>query len=56
MAASHNPHRQMKGVQMLMHPIIRRRHRLPEPRPLPRPVADVEVAKFLKVIDGRRDW
>jgi site-specific recombinase XerD len=44
-----------EGGEMLIQPVIRRRHRLSEPKRLPRPIADVDVVKFFKVIDDRRD-
>ena len=41
--------------QMQTQPVIRRRHRLPAPMTLPKPMAQADLAAFFKVIDSIRD-
>ena len=36
-------------------PVIRRRHRLPTPTTLPKPIAEADLVTFFKVIDSVRD-
>lgn len=40
---------------MQTQPVIRRRHRLPTPTTLPKPIAEVDLITFFKVIDSVRD-
>jgi site-specific recombinase XerD len=41
--------------QMHTQPVIRRRHRLPTPTTLPKPIAEADLVPFFKVIDSIRD-
>ena len=41
--------------QMQAQPVIRRRHRLPTPTTLPKPMAEADLVAFFKVIDSVRD-
>ena len=41
--------------QMQTQPVIRRRHRLPTPTTLPKPIAEADLVAFFKVIDSIRD-
>lgn len=41
--------------QMQTQPVIRRRHRLPTPTTLPKPIAEADLVAFFKVIDSVRD-
>jgi len=41
--------------QMQAQPVIRRRHRLPTPMTLPKPIAEADLVVFFKVIDSVRD-
>ena len=41
--------------QMLIQPVIRRRHRLFAPTTLPKPMAESDIIEFFKVIDSVRD-
>ena len=41
--------------QMQTQPVIRRRHRLPTPTTLPKPMAEADLVAFFKVIDSVRD-
>jgi len=41
--------------QMQAQPVIRRRHRLPTPTTLPKPLAEADLLAFFKVIDSVRD-
>jgi len=41
--------------QMQTQPVIRRRHRLPTPTTLPKPLAEADLVAFFKVIDSVRD-
>lgn len=41
--------------QMQAQPVIRRRHRLPTPMTLPKPIAEADLVAFFKVIDSVRD-
>lgn len=41
--------------QMHIQPVIRRRHRLPTPTTLPKPIAEADLMAFFKVIDSVRD-
>src|ERR1044071_3183248 len=41
--------------QMLTQPVIRRRHRLPTPTTLPKPIAEADLIAFFKAIDSVRD-
>lgn len=41
--------------QMQAQPVIRRRHRLPTPTTLPKPIAEADLVAFFKVIDSVRD-
>jgi site-specific recombinase XerD len=41
--------------EMLVQPVIRRRHRLCAPNTLPKPLADDDLVQFFKVIDSIRD-
>jgi integrase/recombinase XerD len=41
--------------QMQLQPVIRRRHRLFAPSTLPKPVAELDLIEFFKVIDSVRD-
>lgn len=41
--------------QMQTQPVIRRRHRLPTPTTLPKPIAETDLVAFFKVIDSVRD-
>ena len=44
-----------EDCQMLSQPVIRRRHRLPTPTTLPKPMAEADLVAFFKVIDSVRD-
>jgi len=41
--------------QMHTQPVLRRRHRLPTPTTLPKPIAEADLVAFFKVIDSVRD-
>jgi len=41
--------------QMQTQPVVRRRHRLPTPTTLPKPIAEADLVAFFKVIDSVRD-
>jgi site-specific recombinase XerD len=44
-----------EDAQMQTQPVIRRRHRLPTPTTLPKPIAEADLIAFFKVIDSIRD-